>query len=42
MAGTEFQTIPDDQNSKLKTDLFGSFGMDDWDFVVIWDLKTRI
>ncbi len=39
MASTKFQTISNDQNSELKTDLFWSFGIGVWNLFAIWDLE---
>jgi hypothetical protein len=42
MTSAKFQTISNDQNSKLKTELFWSFGIGVWNLFVIWDLEIGI
>jgi HSP90 family molecular chaperone len=42
MTSTKFQTTSNAQNSKLKTELFGSFGIGFWNLFVIWDLEIGI
>ena len=42
MTCIKYQINPNDQNSKLQTESFGSFEIEVWDLFGIWDLEFGI